>query len=419
MRLLVYTTLFPDAVRPHHGIFVQERLFAYARRHSAQLAVVAPRPLAPPWGPARWRAWAAAPRQAQLGEVPVRYPRYLSPPGFGDRFRAGLLAAGSRRALRASALALDAQILDAHYAWPDGVAAFRLRPELEAALGRRLPLVITARGTDLNLAPGLPGVRAQLAAALRGADQVVCVAEALRQVALELGVPPERVTTLRNGVDLQRFAPGDRAAARAACGLPAAGTLLLCVGHLDPRKGQQLLLPALAEAGRAGIGEALPAATQLLLVGSGEGEAGLRALAGQLGLAERVRFVGAVPPARLPDYYRAADLLVLPSLREGWPNVLLEALACGTPVLATRVWGTPEVLGTCPAGLLVEPSVAGLSAGLRRSVEWLTADPAARALLQAAARSFAERHGWDATLDGLQALYTRLLQDSASTPPPR
>jgi teichuronic acid biosynthesis glycosyltransferase TuaC len=395
VRLLVFSTLWPNAKQPHHGVFVKERLRLYSRRHRAALCVVAPVPLAPPLGPARWRVWSGLPQQEQQGEVRVTHPRFFSPPLLPDRVRAGSLAAGSRERLLDEALRFQPTLLDAHYAWPDGVAAHRLRPLLETHLKRRLPLVITARGTDLNLAPALPGVRAQLATALVGADHVVCVAEALRVVALELGVPAERVTTLRNGVDLERFVPGDRAAGRAALGLPPGGTLLLCVGHLIERKGQHLLLEALARPAAAGPGGEAP---RLLLVGSGPGESSLRRQARHLGLGERVSFVGPVAPEALPRWYRAADALVLPSLREGWPNVVLEALACGTPVVATAVWGTPEILRGCAAAALVEPTVEGLADGLARLP----------GLSREAARPWAERHAWEPTLDGLHAIYTRV-----------
>src|SRR5262249_39063766 len=153
-----------------------------------------------------------------------------------------LMARGTRAALLAEAQRSQPDLLDAHYAWPDGAAAAGLRPELERALGRKLPLVVTARGTDLNLSARAPAVARRLAAALQRADHVVCVAEALRTEALALGLAPERVTTLRNGVDGRRFTPGDRAAARRELSLPAERRLLLCIGHLVARKGQHLLL---------------------------------------------------------------------------------------------------------------------------------------------------------------------------------
>lgn len=395
MRLLVFTTLFPNAREPHHGVFVETRLRRYLARHAGEASVVAPVPLAPPVGPSRWTKHRGVPARETLEGLDVRHPRYLSPPGFGDRLRASLLARGSRHALLEAARAAPPDVLDVHYAFPDGVAALRLRDDLSAALGRRVPFVLTCRGTDLNLVPGIPALRGQLVSALLGADHVICVAEALRRVVLELGVPGEHVTTLRNGVDCERFAPGDRATARRALGLPEHARLVLAVGHLTERKGQHLLLPAFART-LARDGDARPA--HLLLVGRGELERPLREQAAALGLAGRVHLPGAVTPDVLAGWYRAADVSVLASSREGWPNVVLESLACGTPVIATRVWGTPEILEGCAAGRLVEPTEDGLAEGLA----------ALAGLDVAAARPWALRHTWDETLDGMHAVFTRV-----------
>lgn len=397
MKLLVFTSLYPNAVDPHHGVFVRNRLLRWIARHAGQALVVAPVPFAPPLGKEAWTRLRDVPDREERDGLLVLHPRYLAPPGFGDGWRAALMALSVRRALGQAAMSFRPDILDAHYAYPDGAAAVRLRARLETLLGRRLPLALTCRGTDLNLLPGLPAVAQELRRTLDAADHVICVAEALRRVALELGQPATRVTTLPNGVDLLAFTPGDRAAARAAVGLPLEGRLILCVGHLTERKGQQLLVPAFAEAlgGEAGA--------RLVLVGRGEAEAALRAQCATLGISGRVRFVGAVEPSRLPDWYRAADLLVLPSLREGWPNVLLEALACGTPVLATSIWGTPEVLEGCAAARLVAPDVASLTAGLRGL------DELAARNRGGAARAYAERHAWEPTLDGMQAVFERIV----------
>jgi len=135
-----------------------------------------------------------------------------------------------------------------------------------------------------------------------------------------------------------------------------------------------------------------------VLVGSGPARDALVQQAARLGLSGRVEFAGPVRPDALPRWYRAADALVLPSLREGWPNVVLEALACGTPVLATAVWGTPEILTGCAAAALVAPTVEGLADGLARLPT----------LDRGAARPWAERHGWEPTLDGLAAIYERV-----------
>jgi len=391
VKLLVFTSLFPNVTEPHHGVFVANRLQFWRDRSGGEAEVVAPVPFAPPVGPERWRRYRSIPDREVHRDLTVHHPRFLSPPGFGDAWRGRLLAAGVKRRLLSVARSFQPDVLDAHYAYPDGVAAAMLRPELERELGRRLPLLITCRGTDLNLLPSLPAVRHRIAAGLAAADHVICVAEALRSVAIDLGVPSEGVSTLRNGVDTAAFTPGSQREARAVTGLPESATVLLCVGHLIERKGQHLLLQAYARVH--------PEEGPLLVfVGRGEAQQSLSAQADTLGVAARVRFVGAVPPEALPDWYRSADVTILASLREGWPNVVLESLACGTPVIATRVWGTPEILEDCPAGLLVSADVDGLADGLSRLDDL---DPTA-------ARPWAEGHTWDATVDRMTTLFNKV-----------
>lgn len=397
MKLLVFTSLYPNSAQPQHGVFVQTRLKQYLGRHGGEARVVAPVPLAPPVGPARWTRFRAIPAREELAGLAVEHPRFLAPPGFGDRWRAALMARACAKPLVEAALSFQPDLLDVHYAFPDGVAACALADQLSDALGRRLPVVLTCRGTDLNLVPQIARLREQIAGALRRADHVVCVAEALRTVALRLGVSAERASTFRNGVDIELFAPGDRRAARASLGLDPDTRTFLAVGHLIPRKGVLELLEAFAR-----VHHGSPERVQLVYVGDGELRAALTERARALGVDHLVKLVGAVPHAELPAWYRAADVFVLASLREGWPNVVLEALACGTPVLATRVWGTPEILEGCAAGRLVDTGVDGLEVGLR----------AADTLDASAARPWAERYTWDATSDGLHALYTRLVEET-------
>jgi teichuronic acid biosynthesis glycosyltransferase TuaC len=205
-------------------------------------------------------------------------------------------------------------------------------------------------------------------------------------------VPADRASTLRNGVDLVRFTPADRREARQRLGLDPERRLVLAVGHLVERKGPALVLSAFAAAhGKGG-------SFDLALVGKGELAQSLRQQAAELGVDAQLHMPGAVHPDVLADWYRAADVLVLASSREGWPNVVLEGLACGTPVIATRVWGTPEILTGCAAGRLVDRTVEDLEAALR-DVDDLDPD---------AARPWAERHGWEETADAMQALFERL-----------
>jgi teichuronic acid biosynthesis glycosyltransferase TuaC len=208
-----------------------------------------------------------------------------------------------------------------------------------------------------------------------------------------LGAEPAKLHTLRNGVDLQRFVPEPRDAARQRLGLPANGKLLLSVGHLIERKGHFVAIDALP---------LLPPDVRLLIAGGGPDRNALQRQAEQLGVAERVQFVGVVPQADLKWWYSAADILALCSSREGWANVLLESMACGTPVIATNIWGTPEVVSSPAAGLLMsERSGSGLAQAWQKV---FTSYPA-----REATRAHAETFSWDATTQGQLSLFDKIV----------
>jgi glycosyltransferase involved in cell wall biosynthesis len=371
-RVLVFSTLFPNAAQPNHGVFVENRLFHTLALGGLQATVIAPVPYFPSRHPmfGRYAAFARVPRSEVREGVEIWHPRYPVMPKLGSAWAPGaLFHAGLRVVRKLQAAGQTFDVIDAHYFYPDGVAA--------AELGRvlKLPVVITGRGTDLTLIPDDETARDRIAWAAREAIANVAVCDDLRRRLIALGAPEERTVTLRNGVDLERFSPGDRAVARAGLGL--SGFVLLSVGSLIPRKGHALTIEAMQH---------WPDCT-LLIAGAGPLRAQLEGLARTLGVAERVRFLGEVPHAELPELYRAADLLVLASEREGWANVLLEAMASGTAVVATNVNGAPEVVRSRAAGLLVDRRTA---ACLARAVDRLRQHPP----LREETRRYAETFGW-------------------------
>ena len=402
----MFSTLYPNAAQPNHGVFVENRLRETIAQGGIEAEVVAPVPYFPVshrfFG--RYSAYARAPYHEVRHGLSVWHPRYAVIPKVGAAwtpealFRAGLSLV---RRLQGAGQRFD--VIDAHYAYPDGVAAARLGRAL------RMPVVITGRGTDLTLIPNNPKARAQILWAAQEAVASVTVCEDLRRRLIALGAPAERTLVLRNGVDLELFRPRDRARARAALG--AEGFILLCVGSLIERKGHDLVIEALTQ---------LPDCT-LVIAGDGPRRAELEALARRVGAQDRVRFLGETPHADLPDLYAAADVLLLPSSREGWANVLLEAMACGTPVVATDVNGTGEVVRSAAAGLLMpERSCRALvetlsrlrdtmpaRADTRRYAEgfgWASIGRANKALLQAAAAAGFEGRHAPGILDPVRSL---------------
>ncbi len=389
MRILTFTTLFPNAAQPIHGIFVENRLRHLLASGRVTATVLAPVPWFPFTAPlfGAYGAHARAPRLARRLGVQVHHPRYPVLPKLGMSVAPSLLYRAVKPYLaRLVRQGLAFDLIDAHYFYPDGVAAVRLG----RAFGK--PVTITARGTDLSLIADFARPRQQIQRAAAEADGLITVCQALKDKLVELGTEAGRITVLRNGVDLEMFRPTDRAAARRA--LAVDGTVLASVGHLIARKGHDLVIDALP---------ALPDAT-LLVAGEGPERAKLMRRAGALGVAGRVRLLGRIDHDRLRQLYNAADLLVLASSREGWANVLLEAMACGTPVVASDIWGTPEVVASPAAGLLMQRREAS---ALADAVNRLLAAPPPRA----ATRAYAEGFNWDATTAGQLELFAGLLAD--------
>jgi glycosyltransferase involved in cell wall biosynthesis len=201
-----------------------------------------------------------------------------------------------------------------------------------------------------------------------------------------LGIPEERVHMLRNGVDLTLFRPVDHAAARIALGFTR--PTLLRVGNLVALKRHRLMVEALA-----GLPE-----FDLIIVGEGPERAAIGALARELRLADRVRFLGRVPQDRLPEIYTAADLLLLVSTSEGWPNVLLESMACGTAVIVSALDGIADIVAAPEAGcILPETTPSRIAAAVRG---FFAAPPD-----RAATRAYAERFDWRSTTEGQVTLF--------------
>ncbi len=368
-------------------MFVENRLRHLLASHPVTATVVAP----VPWFPSRssrfgeWGRHARAPLQEVRHGLHVHHPRYPVIPRVGMGMAPWLLYRASLRAVRRlmrDGLRFD--VIDAHYLYPDGVAA--------AWLGRTLgcPVVMTARGSDVTQIALHPGPRRLIGAALRDAAGVITVSAALGEGVVALGADLARVRVLRNGVDLHGFhPPADRDAARRALGLTRPA--LISVGHLIERKGHALTIQAMA----------LLPEWELVIAGEGPDRPALKALIAELGVQDRVRLLGARPHADLAACYGAADLMVLASSREGWANVLLESMACGTAVVASDIPGNPEVVQHRDAGLIVPRTPAGIAAGVR--------DLAAAMPGRAATRAYAERFGWAETSAGQYALFRKVL----------
>ncbi|WP_411820701.1 glycosyltransferase [Hyphococcus formosus] len=386
MRILLFSTLFPNAKQPSHGVFVENRLRAYLENYDADIKVIAP----VPWFPFRHSAFgeyavsASVPFRENRNGIDILHPRYVIPPKIAMHVAPSSLTHCLDKAVRnLRDEGWDFDFIDGHYLYPDGVAATRIARRYDK------PIVLTGRGTDINLLPSFKGPRKAILEAANRADHIITVAAALKDELARLGVAKEKVSVLRNGVDLKLFRPADRDEERRALGVD--GPVLASVGHLIDRKGHDLVIQALSEIENA----------TLIIAGEGPERDNLATLAKRLGLENRVKFLGRIAHNELYRVYSAADVLVLASSREGWPNVLLEALACGTPCVATNVWGSGEVINAPAAGRLVNNRTAKEIAA---ETNTLLNDLPPRQ----ETRVYAEQYSWEETAHGMQRIFKAL-----------
>jgi glycosyltransferase involved in cell wall biosynthesis len=387
IRTLLFSTLYPSSVRPGHGIFVETRLRELLKSGRVQTKVVAPVPWFfssnPKFGD--YARMAKTPlRETRLG-IDVQHPRYCLLPKIGMNITPLTLALGARPAVqRLLDEGFNFDLIDAHYYYPDGVAAALLARHFKK------PFAVTARGSDVNLIAQHAMPRRFMRWAANRASASIGVSQALTQVMAKIGMPASRLLTMRNGVDLDRFHFQPQPVARTTLGWPQ-GPTLLSVGNLVENKGHHLAI------------EALPSLPDFRLVIAGEGpeRAALQALANQINVASRVKFLGRVDQDKLADCYGAADILVLPSSREGWPNVLLESMACGTPVVATKVGGIPEIVTSPDVGRLMSQRNA---TDLAKAVAELWQNRPDRASVSAYAKGFS----WQNTTEAQIALFDRM-----------
>jgi len=381
VKILVYASLYPNRVWPNHGVFIQERMTRVAQAPGVELRVMAPVPYYPPV-PFGWRrAYRGVPRQEIRNGIVVDHPRYGMLPKVSSRFHGDLLFRSTLSTASRIRSEFPFDIIDAHYIYPDAYAATRIGEVLG------VPVVSSARGSDINLIGTIPSLRPLVQATLARSRELIAVSSALRNAMVALGSSPDKIHVIPNGVDSVAFRPVPMEAARAKLGLPA-GPIVVSVGSLVPNKGFDRMIRALHKIGSI-PGQGASLEPTLVILGEGPEAARLERLAKDLGVGARVRFAGSVPHDELAPWYSAADCFCLATEREGWPNSVLEALACGTPVVATAVGGIPEIIRSERVGILVGVSddevAAGIASALSRSWD-----------RQEIAR-FGAGHSWDAT----------------------
>ncbi len=393
MKILLFSTLFPNAAERTKGVFVENRLRHLKNDADVDVKVIAPVPYFPfthsVFG--TYAQYAKAPLYEQRDGVDIYHPRYLVLPKVGMNLTPHTLyRAGLKMAKELIENGFDFDIIDAHYLYPDGVAASWIATALNK------PFVMTARGSDVTQIPDYTRPRQQILKAVTAASHVNTVSESLRQGLIDLGADGSKITTLRNGIDLEMFKSSERNETRKNLGL---GTekVVVFAGLLIERKRVDLILEVTAK---------IPDLVALI-IGDGPELKNLQDQANILGITNRVQFLGQKEHHKLKKYFSAADILLLLSEREGWPNVLLEAMACGTPVVATAVGGVEEFVG--------RPDASPESGKFVRSHDAEEIAETVRALLEdypdrEAVRTYAEGFSWEDTSRGQMKIFTQVIE---------
>jgi glycosyltransferase involved in cell wall biosynthesis len=393
MKVLVFSSLYPNNVWPYHGVFIKERMSNFARLDGNSIKVIAPVPYFPSirlnW---RWRYSQVVQREVQ-GEVEVYHPRYFITPKVGMTLYGLMMFLSVLSVVRRVQKDFDFDLIDAHYVYPDGFAA--------VLLGRffNKPVVVSARGSDINLYAKFPVIRRLLQYTLSKADRVISVCQALKQAMVQLRIPGDKICVIPNGVDTDKFYPVPKQETRSRLGLDPDRKIILSVGGMIPRKGFDLLIRAV----KILIEKFHEKNITLIIVGDGTSRRSLEGLVSSLHLEGHVLFTGAILHQELYSWYSAADLFCLASSREGWPNVLLESIACGTPVVATDIWGIPEVICSDKVGLLTQRNEREIAEkiylALKRPWQY-------DALIQ-----YAREHSWAQAARLVSALFESVLEE--------
>lgn len=395
MKVLMLTTGFPRFVGDLFGSFVSEQAHALSRC-GAQVTVLAPHEK-------------GLYRREKIGAIEVFRFRYAWPDVLQSVAYGGGIPTNVRHNWRARLQVpffllgfvlgarrhgQSADLVHCHWTVSGLVALW--------ALGRGKKMVMSVRGSDIHMISGKWGRRLNQFIASR-MDRVVAVSEDIAKGLAEAGVAREKISVIYNGVD-DRFCPGDRTAVRDALQIPSKSFILLFVGLLVPVKGVDVLIEALS------LWRDRPG-WKLYIIGDGPLLSPLRERCLDEGIASQVCFVGRRSSQEVPQWMQAADVLALPSHSEGRPNVVLEAQACGLPVVATRVGGTQELIRDGETGLLVEP---GAVVPLREALEVIWKDGSLQRRMGEQARKHIDtgENSWEHSANTLHALYRDVLEEA-------
>ena len=334
MKVLIITNAFPNSAEETRGIFTYQIVKALQKK--CDVEVIAPLPWVPSMLTKSFAAkfpHARVPFHENIGGIEVYHPRYLVIPKLVGFMHAVFMFFPLLKTVNRLENEETIDLINAHWIFPDGVAAAWIARKL------RKPVVLTALGCDINLYSTMILRRFQIADVLKKAGHITTVSSNLKDMVCSLKISNKNVDVIPNGIDLSLFSIIDKLDAKKKLGISPNQSFILTVGSLDEVKGTKYLVEALGAMKKSDSPPPL-----LISIGDGPLKLSLCSLAEKLDVADSMRFLGKRPHKEIPLWMNASDLFCLPSLREGHPNVVIEALACGVPVIAANVGAIPEII---------------------------------------------------------------------------
>tara|TARA_R110000850_G_scaffold205605_11_gene331834 strand:+ start:13859 stop:15160 length:1302 start_codon:yes stop_codon:yes gene_type:complete len=361
MKILFLSNVFPNPLQPGKGTFNKSMIESLSQIHRVHVIT-----------PVSWideishrlknksrmdRNWMPVEYSSQLS---VEYPRFYYPPKILHQHYGQFLSWSLYQCLQRTISRFQPDIILSYWLHPDGEVA------VKAAQEHGIPVVVMTGGSDVLLLTQNRNRKRAIQNVLQQADGVITVSNDIQNAVKNLNVHPEKIHTVYRGVNRDLFSPGDQRAARERLGLPLERKIIVSVGRLEPVKGHSVLLQACEKISKVGT------RFTCYVLGDGSLESALLQKTEQTGLGEFFQLKGSQQQHRLVDWYRAADVIALPSLSEGIPNVLLEAISCGKPFVASRVGGIPEIADPTCDRLVTADNSSELAVALAEMLESTT-----------------------------------------------
>ncbi|HBU69102.1 MAG TPA: hypothetical protein DEE98_01830 [Elusimicrobia bacterium] len=344
LKVLVITNLFPNNIEKNRGIFIKQSLQRI--NGPCDIRVVAP----VPWFPlnikflSNWSVNSLVSAEEEIAGIKTYHPRWLVIPKMMRSMYGFLMFACILPGILKVRKSFDFDVIYGHWIYPDGFASALLAKIL------KVPVVLHARGCDINQYTRFYLRRKMITWAVKNARSIITVSRQLKENVVKLGIEPEKIIVVQNGVDTGIFKPMDRNECRSKLGLNKEEKIILFIGTVEEVKGVEYLIEAFKKIRDRGVGK-----IRLIVIGKGALENKIKEKTAGYGLSDIVDFVREIPHAEVPLWINSCDVFCLPSIREGMPNVILETLSCRRPVVATDVGGIPDIMNSAEYGLLVPP----------------------------------------------------------------